>query len=127
MTGVMALWGVSQIGLGLAPGFALAMIAMAVAGGCAAAVDALQQTLVQLAVPEEQRGRAMGVWVASIGTNSLGYYQVGLVATALGAALALVVNGALMAGCSALTQAIAPSYRLRRGTAARPRLAESTR
>jgi MFS family permease len=113
MTGVVFAWGLSQIALGAAPSFWTAFLAMMLCGGCASAVDTLQQTLVQLAVPEEQRGRAMGVWVFSIGTNAFGYYQVGLVATALTPALALGVNGGLAALCALLIGAFAPTYRWR--------------
>ena len=111
MSAVILLWGVAQIGLGLAPTFAFAVAAMVLAGACSAAVDALQQTLVQLAVPEEQRGRAMGVWVCSIGTNSVGFMQVGLVGGAFGPAAALLLNGVMAILSAGFAQMVAPSYR----------------
>lgn len=113
LSGVILTWGVAQIGLGVAPGFMVALAAMMLAGACSAAVDALQQTLVQLAVPEEQRGRAMGVWVCSIGTNAFGYYQVGQVGSAFGPAAALLFNGVMAMLSSGFVQAVAPSYRWR--------------
>jgi MFS family permease len=112
-TGVILLWGLAQIALAAAPGFGFALAGMLIAGGCAAAVDTLQQTLVQLAVAEEQRGRAMGVWVFSIGTNAIGFYQVGLVGAAAGPAASLQVNGAGALLCALLILAMAPSYRWR--------------
>jgi MFS family permease len=112
-TGVILLWGLAQIALAAAPGFGFALAGMLIAGGCAAAVDTLQQTLVQLAVAEEQRGRAMGVWVFSIGTNAIGFYQVGLVGAAAGPAASLQVNGAGALFCALLILAMAPSYRWR--------------
>jgi MFS family permease len=118
LTGVIVAWGVGQLALGAAPSFLPALLAMMLCGGCASAVDTLQQTLVQLAVPEEQRGRAMGVWVFSIGTNAFGYYQVGLVATALTPALALGLNGGLAALFALLIFALAPTYRWRPGAVA---------
>jgi predicted MFS family arabinose efflux permease len=122
LAGVILTWGVAQVGLGLAPAFVVALAAMALAGGCSAAVDALQQTLVQLAVPEEQRGRAMGVWVCSIGTNSFGYFQVGQVGGAFGPAASLLFNGAMAALSSIFVQAVAPTYRWR----GRPALATAS-
>jgi MFS family permease len=56
---------------------------------------------------------AVGVWVFSIGTNAFGYYQVGLVATALTPSLALGVNGGMAALCALLIFAFAPTYRWR--------------
>ena len=48
-------------------------------------------------VPDEQRGRAMGSWVLSIGVTPVG---VGGLASALGAQGALLLNGAVLAGIS---------------------------
>jgi len=110
---VILAWGAAQVVLGGSALFALSFGAMLLAGACAAGVDALQQTLVQLAVPEEQRGRAMGVWVFSIGTNALGFYQVGLVAAAVGTPLGLIANGSLAALCAVAILAFAPTYRWR--------------
>lgn len=118
LTGVIVTWGLAQLGLGTASEFPPALLAMLVAGGCAAAVDALQQTLVQQAVPEGQRGRAMGVWVFSIGTNALGHYQIGLMAGTIGTPLALIINGSAALLCTLLMLTFAPSYRWHRWTTA---------
>lgn len=112
-TGVILLWGMAQAALAVAPAFGFALVGMLLAGGCAAAIDTLQQTIVQLAVPEEHRGRAMGVWVFSIGTNAIGFYQVGLVGAAAGPAASLWVNGIGAVICALLILAMAPSYRWR--------------
>jgi MFS family permease len=89
-------------------GFGLAMLVLAatrdllvaaavvvVIGCCGAAVDVLLQMLIQLAVPEEQRGRAVGVWVLGIGFGPLGDLEMGLVVGAVGAPIGLLLNGAL--------------------------------
>jgi MFS family permease len=112
-TGVILLWGLAQVALAVAPSFGFALVGMLLAGGCAAAIDTLQQTIVQLAVPEEHRGRAMGVWVFSIGTNAIGFYQVGLVGAAGGPAASLWVNGVGAIVCAVVILAMAPSYRWR--------------
>ncbi len=54
----------------------------------------------QTKVPNEQRGRALGSWVVSIGVAPIGHMGVGALATALGAQGALLVNGAALAGIS---------------------------
>jgi len=120
MVAVILTWGLAQIALGASASFPLSLLAMLAAGGCSAAVDALQQTLVQLAVPEEQRGRAMGVWVFSIGTNAIGFYQVGLVAAAIGTPLGLIANGSAAIVCGLLIVAVTPTYRWSHRPAAPP-------
>src|SRR5207247_5141444 len=60
---VFVVYGVSLVVLAQSQSLVLAAAVLLVTGACAAAFDLLQQTLIQLAVPEEQRGRAVGVWV----------------------------------------------------------------
>ena len=66
----------------------------------AVAVDTLYKTLMLSNVPDEQRGRAMGAWVLSIGVAPVGHLGVGGLATVLGAQGALLINGAVLAGIS---------------------------
>jgi predicted MFS family arabinose efflux permease len=96
LTGVYLLYGVSILAFAASPTLLLAAVAIVVVGGCASAFDALQQTMIQLAVPENQRGRAVGVWVFSIGTAPIGHLEIGALASGIGAPLALGVNGALV-------------------------------
>ena len=65
--------------------------------GSAMAVDTLYKTLMQENVPDEQRGRAMGSWVLSIGVAPVGHLGVGGLAGLLGAPGALLINGAALA------------------------------
>ena len=97
LTGVYALYGVAIVALALAPDLTLAAAAILVVGGCASAFDALQQTMIQLAVPEDQRGRAVGIWVFSLGSAPIGHLETGAVATGFGAPVALLINGSLVA------------------------------
>ena len=60
------------------------------------AADTLYKTLMQDNVPDEQRGRAMGSWVFSIGVAPAGHLGVGGLASLLGAPGALLVNGAVL-------------------------------
>ena len=75
--------------------FFLAVLALV--NACAMAVDTLYKTLMQENVAEEERGRAMGSWVLSIGTAPVGHLGVGWLAGVLGAPGALLVNGGVLA------------------------------
>ena len=72
------------------------LVLLAWVNGCAMSVDTLNRTLMQANVPNEQRGRAMGSWVLSIGTGPLGHLGVGGLGGWLGAPGALLVNGAIL-------------------------------
>jgi hypothetical protein len=114
VAGGLLLWGLSQLALGGSSSFGLSLGVMLFVGGCAAFVDLLQQTLAQLSVPEAQRGRAMGVWIFSIGMNLVGLMQVGTVTSWLGAPASLGVNGTLLIAGALVVLALAPSFRPRR-------------
>ncbi len=47
-------------------------------------------------VSNEQRGRAMGSWVLSIGVAPIGHLGVGGMAGAFGAPAALLINGGIL-------------------------------
>ena len=104
-------YGLAIMGLALTRSLAVASAVLLVIGCCAAAFDVLQQTLIQMAVPDEQRGRAVGIWVLSIGSAPLGHLEMGLLIAALGAPGALLLNGAVTVAAAALLLARAPGYR----------------
>ncbi len=60
------------------------------------ATDTLYKTLMQDNVPDEQRGRAMGSWVFSVGVAPAGHLGVGGLASFLGAPRALLINGSVL-------------------------------
>ena len=64
---------------------------------CAMAVDTIYKTLMQDNVADEERGRAMGSWVLSIGVAPVGHLGVGALAGVLGAPGALLINGSVLA------------------------------
>ena len=70
------------------------------------------QSLMQLNVPNELRGRAMGSWVLAIGTAPVGHIQIGGLATLVGVASALIFNGVGLVALAATTAIF--SARLRR-------------
>ena len=89
-------FGLGQMAFSLGGGIVLFLIVLAFVNACAATVDTLHKTLMQSNVPDEQRGRAMGSWVLSIGVAPIGHIGVGAMAGVLGAPGALLVNGGLL-------------------------------
>ena len=93
-------FGIGLMGFSLSTALMYFIVVLAAVNACAMSVDTLYKTLMQSNVPDEQRGRAMGSWVLSIGVAPVGHLGVGGLATALGAQGALLVNGAMLAGVS---------------------------
>ena len=91
------LFGLALVALSQSVDLYVFLVVLAVVNASAHAVDTLYKTLMQAVVAEEQRGRAMGAWVLSIGTAPVGHLGLGGLAGALGAQGALLVNGALLA------------------------------
>ena len=115
---IFVTYGLALVGLASARDLWLAAAVLVLVGFCAGSFDLLQQTLLQLAVPAEQRGRALGLWVFSIGSAPLGHLQMGALIAALGVPVALLINGTLTA-LAALTLIVrVPIYR---GRIARPK------
>jgi hypothetical protein len=108
------LFGASLVGVSTSRDLALASAFLAVTGGCAAAFDALEQTLIQLAAPEDQRGRAVGVWLLGLGSAPVGHLEMGGLVTALGAPVGLLINGVLVLASASLLLIRAPAYRSKR-------------
>lgn len=61
-----------------------------------ASVDSLLPTLLQYSVRDEERGASVGVWNLSRGLGPLGHLEVGALAGAISASLALTINGGLI-------------------------------
>ena len=78
---------------------------------CAMAVDTLYKTLMQGLVSDEERGRAMGSWVLSIGFAPVGHIGVGALAGVVGAQRALLINGAILSVASLITMIGMPNIR----------------
>jgi predicted MFS family arabinose efflux permease len=108
---VFVVYGAALLGLAAARDLLLAAAVMVVIGACASAFDVLQQTLIQLAVPHEQRGRAVGVWVLGIGSAPVGHLETGALVSALGAPSALMINGSIVLAAAATLLTRAPAYR----------------
>ncbi|MFN8511603.1 MAG: MFS transporter [Chloroflexia bacterium] len=105
-------YGLSLLGVSSARNLATAAAILVVTGLCAGAFDVLQQTLIQLAVPEEQRGRAVGIWVLGLGSAPVGNLEMGTLIATFGAPVALLINGCLTLASAAVLLVRAPQYRL---------------
>ena len=131
--GLLGLWvlaglgGVRKKGLMMfvtATGFGAGLMAFSLSGNiysfigvllfvnaCAMAVDTLYKTLMQDLVSDEERGRAMGSWVLSIGFAPVGHVGVGALAGVVGAPRALLINGAALAVISVVAAIGLPRIR----------------
>jgi MFS family permease len=108
---IFLVYGLSLLALAATRDLVLAATVLVVTGCCAGAFDVLQQTLIQLAVPDAQRGRAVGVWVLGLGSAPVGHLEMGLLVAALGAPSALLINGALTVSAAATLLVRVPAYR----------------
>jgi MFS family permease len=111
MSIVFVVYGLSLLALSGMSSLVAAGAILVVTGACAASFDLLQQTLLQLAVTEDQRGRAVGVWVLGIGSAPIGHLEMGTLVAALGAPPALLVNGLVVVVCALILVTSAPLYR----------------
>ena len=104
-------FGVGLMAFSVSSDLAFFVVILAAVNASAMSVDTLYKTLMLTNVPDEQRGRAMGSWVLSIGVAPVGHLGVGALATALGAPGALLVNGAVLTVVSIGAAVRMPSIR----------------
>ena len=107
MMAAVAGYGIATIVFGLSESFELSFIMLVALGGCDMISIVVRQTLVQIATPDEMRGRVSAVSSIFVGaSNQLGSFESGLVASLIGAAPAAIVGGigtlAVVAAASAL-------------------------
>ena len=95
-----------------APGsYAAALVLIMGVGASAAAFDAMQWTLLQLNVPDEMRGRAVGAWVFAIGFGWIGHLSMGAVGEAVGVQTALAGAGIIVVITGIAAYLFSPSMR----------------
>ena len=95
-----------------APGsYAAALVLIMGVGASAAAFDAMQWTLLQLNVPDEMRGRAVGAWVFAIGFGWIGHLGMGAVGEAVGVQTALGGAGIIVVITGIAVYLFSPSLR----------------
>ena len=97
--------------LGHVPLFLLVLAVLALINSMISVVDIMSQTLMQQAVPNELRGRAMGAWMVAIGANPLGALQIGALASVAGLTFALTFNGLALAALAIFLAAFVPRFR----------------
>ena len=90
---VVHVFGAALVLLGMSNTLVLAVAILVVVSAMAALSDVLSQTLMQLNVPNELRGRATGSWVLAIGTGPVGHMQIGALASLVSVGFALSFSG----------------------------------
>jgi MFS family permease len=111
LLGMLVLFGSSQILLAHAPHFWLAVVCVTLVNVVGSVADILHQTLLQYSVSNEQRGRAMGSWIVSIGTAPVGHLEIGHLAGLTNARVALSVNGLALMALALVLAALLPRLR----------------
>ena len=108
---VIYAFGGSLILLSVSEPFALGLAALALVAVMATASDVLTQSMVQLSVANELRGRAMGTWSLAIGSAPLGHLIMGALAVAIGVGGALAINGAALIMLGLIATITVPALR----------------
>jgi len=89
-------WGVGIIGFGLAPGLALALVGLVVAGGADMVSGIFRGTIWNQTIPDHLRGRLAGIEQVSYSTGPLlGNVESGGVASLAGVRVSIVSGGVL--------------------------------
>jgi MFS family permease len=97
MLGAVVVYGSALIGLGLSSWFAVALLFAAILGFADAISMAVRQTALQMATPDELRGRVSSAMQISVqGGNSIGAMNLGFGASLLGAGPATALGGVLV-------------------------------
>ncbi len=93
-------FGAGEMAFFLGGNFVSFVLILAFINACASAIDTLYRTLMQENVSNDERGRAMGSWVLSIGVGPVGHLGVGAMGQAFGAPVTLLINGSILLGVS---------------------------
>jgi hypothetical protein len=115
--GVAMLWCVFGFGLftvvfGLSRNLALSLAALALAGACDMVSVIVRQTMIQLATPDEMRGRVSAVNMVFVGaSNEVGQFESGITAQWFGAVPAVVLGGVGTIAVVALWARLFPALR----------------
>jgi MFS family permease len=108
----VALFGAGTIVFGLSTWFPLSLAALFTMGAADMVSVYVRQTLVQLATPDDMRGRVGAVSSVFITTsNELGDFRAGMMAGAIGAVPAVVLGGIATLGVTALWSRLFPDLR----------------
>jgi MFS family permease len=113
----IAVWGVAIIGFGLAPSLWLAVLCLAVAGAGDMVSAVLRSSMLQLAAPDDMRGRMQGVFIVVVaGGPRLGDLRAGAMASAASVTVAMVSGGIFIVVAMAVVAVVVPSFWLFRAS-----------
>ena len=116
MLSCVAGFGVSTIVFGLSRNVILSLAALAVAGALDMVSIIVRQTMVQLATPDEMRGRVSAVNMIFVGaSNEVGQFESGITAQWFGAVPAVILGGAGSILVVALWARLFPALRAQSG------------
>ena len=107
----IALFGGGQILLSLSTTLWTALVFISLINVMASVTDILHQSMLQLSVPNQQRGRAMGSWIVGIGTAPVGQLQIGYLSGLASPKVALLVNGTVLAVLAVAMGVVMPRLR----------------
>ena len=105
------LFGVSLVLFAVSGNYYLALIFLIAVGGVSAGYFALNNTLMQIIVPQNVLGRVMGVYVITLSFASLGTLPLSYIADAEDAALAIGIGGGVIAVAAIAVMLMMPKLR----------------
>jgi MFS family permease len=105
------LFGVTLILFAVSGNYYLALVFLVAVGGVSAGYFALNNTLMQIIVPQNVLGRVMGVYVITLSFASLGTLPLSYIADAKDAALAIGIGGAVIAVVTVAVMLMIPKLR----------------
>ena len=109
--GAIVVWGVAIIGFGFAPTLWLAVLCLAVAGAGDMVSAVLRSSMLQLAAPDDMRGRMQGVFIVVVaGGPRLGDLRAGALASAAGVTVAMVSGGIFVVVTMVVVALVVPSF-----------------
>ncbi len=115
----IAVWGVAIIGFGLASSLWLAVACLAVAGAGDMVSAVLRSSMLQLAAPDDMRGRMQGVFLVVVaGGPRLGDLRAGALASATTVTVAMVSGGVVVVLAMVVVALAVPSFWVFRATRA---------
>ena len=107
----LALFGAGEVLLSQSPNYWSALVFVTLINIMATGTDILHHTLLQLSVPNDQRGRAMGAWLVGTGMAPLGQLEIGYLAGLANSRVALLTNGLLLVAGSLVLGVVMPRIR----------------
>lgn len=105
------LFGLSLVVFALTRNFALALVVLAVVGAAGTIYMSTNNVLVQMLVPDEVRGRIMGIYMLTWGLSPLGSLPSGILGDIIGVPAVIAIGGVVTALSVLATMAWFPSVR----------------